>query len=113
MLPDVTPPPEYKRCALVGNSQRSLLHKSGKEIDSHDTVFRMNNGPTLGFEKYVGTKTTHRIVNNLWTKAYGASFITSRDFHLNGTPRCSCLEPTVRSFYNVVSELKIDDQTLT
>ena len=47
VLPDVAPPPEYKRCALVGNSQRNLIHEYGEEIDSHDTVFRMNNGPTL------------------------------------------------------------------
>lgn len=65
-------PPEYRRCALVGNSQRNLIHEYGEEIDSHDTVFRMNNGPTAGFEKFVGTRTTHRIINNQWAGLYGA-----------------------------------------
>jgi hypothetical protein len=65
-------PPEYRRCALVGNSQRNLIHEYGEEIDAHDTVFRMNNGPTAGFEKFVGTRTTHRIINNQWAGLYGA-----------------------------------------
>lgn len=65
-------PPEYRRCALVGNSQRSLIHEYGDEIDSHDTVFRMNNAPTNGYEKFVGKRTTHRIINNQWASQYGA-----------------------------------------
>lgn len=106
MLPDATPPPEYKRCALVGNSQRNLLRESGEEIDSHDTVFRMNNGPTLGFEKYVGTKTTHRIVNNLWTKAYGASVYNLARLPLEWNSTLLVSRTDGEEFYSVVSELK-------
>ena len=106
VLPDVAPPPEYKRCALVGNSQRNLIHEYGEEIDSHDTVFRMNNGPTLGFEKYVGTKTTHRIVNNLWTKAYGASVYNLARLPLEWNATLLVSRTDGEDFYNVVSELK-------
>ena len=79
-------PPEYRRCALVGNSQRNLIHEYGEEIDSHDTVFRMNNGPTAGFEKFVGSRTTHRIVNNQWAGLYGAPIHNLRRLPLVG--RC-------------------------
>jgi hypothetical protein len=36
---------------------------SGKEIDQHDMVLRFNSAPTHGFERLVGSKTTHRITN--------------------------------------------------
>lgn len=36
---------------------------SGSEIDSHDMVLRFNSAPTKGFERLVGSKTTHRITN--------------------------------------------------
>ena len=36
---------------------------SGNEIDQHDMVLRFNSAPTKGFEKLVGSKTTHRITN--------------------------------------------------
>ncbi len=35
----------------------------GSEIDQHDMVLRFNSAPTKGFEKLVGSKTTHRITN--------------------------------------------------
>ena len=106
ILPDANPPPEYKKCALVGNSQRNLIHEYGDEIDGHDTVFRMNNGPTLGFEKYVGSKTTHRVVNNLWTKAYGASVYNLARLPLEWNATLLVSRTDGEDFYNVVSELK-------
>ena len=33
----------------------------------HPAVVRLNNAPTVGFERYVGGKTTHRLLNGLWT----------------------------------------------
>ena len=36
---------------------------------------RLNNAPTLGFEPFVGSKTTHRLVNNQWTRSYGAGYM--------------------------------------
>ena len=67
----------------------------------------MNNGPTLlGFEKYVGTKTTHRIVNNLWTKAYGASVYNLARLPLEWNSTLLVSRTDGEEFYSVASELK-------
>lgn len=54
--------PQSKVC-LVGNSGLMLTKKWGGEIDNYDVVIRFNHAPTKGFEEYVGTKTTLRLVN--------------------------------------------------
>ena len=71
LLPESGEPPKlFGSCALVGNA-RSLLRKSyGKEIDRHDAVMRVNQGPTAGFERHVGSKTTFRLINHKWADAY-------------------------------------------
>ena len=56
-------------CAVIGNSG-TLLHVAlGHEIDAHDMVYRFNQAPTLGFEKYTGTRCTHESLNSAWAKA--------------------------------------------
>ncbi|XP_030643610.1 CMP-N-acetylneuraminate-beta-galactosamide-alpha-2,3-sialyltransferase 1-like [Chanos chanos] len=57
-----TEPDLCRTCAVVGNSGNLLGSHYGKLIDIHDFVFRMNKGPTKGFETDVGTKTTHRVI---------------------------------------------------
>jgi hypothetical protein len=52
-----------KSCAIVGNSGALLEQEYGDLIDSHDSVIRFNNAKIEGFEKHVGSKTTHRIMN--------------------------------------------------
>ena len=42
----------------------------GELIDDHDIVMRLNQAPSKRFEKYVGHKTTHRLLNAKWTQAY-------------------------------------------
>ena len=54
----------WKSCAVVGNGGSLLLRESGREIDAHDAVIRFNGGRTKGFERYVGSKTTVRLVNS-------------------------------------------------
>ena len=41
---------------VVGNSTALLKHEFGSEIDSFDTVIRINKAKTGGYEKNVGTK---------------------------------------------------------
>ncbi|XP_069032752.1 CMP-N-acetylneuraminate-beta-galactosamide-alpha-2,3-sialyltransferase 1-like [Embiotoca jacksoni] len=55
--------PELCRsCAVVGNSGNLRRSHYGHRIDTHDVVIRMNGGRVEGFEKDVGTKTTHRVM---------------------------------------------------
>nr|XP_019963592.1 PREDICTED: alpha-N-acetylgalactosaminide alpha-2,6-sialyltransferase 1-like [Paralichthys olivaceus] len=45
-------------CAVVGNSGILSGSQMGKEIDSHDYVFRMNGAAIKGYEEDVGNKTS-------------------------------------------------------
>eukprot|EP00238_Polyblepharides_amylifera_P012549 CAMPEP_0196585138 /NCGR_PEP_ID=MMETSP1081-20130531/49634_1 /TAXON_ID=36882 /ORGANISM="Pyramimonas amylifera, Strain CCMP720" /LENGTH=421 /DNA_ID=CAMNT_0041906591 /DNA_START=42 /DNA_END=1307 /DNA_ORIENTATION=- len=68
-LPDQDLKHHFERCAVVGNGGVLLDdHRNGAAIDGHDAVFRFNDGPTRGFEKFVGRKTTFRLINNAWTR---------------------------------------------
>ena len=40
--------------------------KSGESIDNHEIVLRYNNAPTKGYEEYVGTKYTFKLLNRKW-----------------------------------------------
>ncbi|XP_056598099.1 CMP-N-acetylneuraminate-beta-galactosamide-alpha-2,3-sialyltransferase 1-like [Triplophysa dalaica] len=55
-------PDRCRTCAVVGNSGNLLRSHYGPLIDSNDFVMRINKGPTEGFEKDVGSRTTHRIM---------------------------------------------------
>ncbi|TRZ02808.1 hypothetical protein DNTS_017689 [Danionella cerebrum] len=46
------------RCAVVGTGGILNNSRLGKEIDSHDYVFRMNGAITQGFEEDVGNRTS-------------------------------------------------------
>uniref|UniRef100_H2S783 alpha-N-acetylgalactosaminide alpha-2,6-sialyltransferase n=1 Tax=Takifugu rubripes TaxID=31033 RepID=H2S783_TAKRU len=50
---------ECIRCAVVGNGGILKDSKRGAEIDSHHYVFRTNGAVIKGFEKDVGSRTTH------------------------------------------------------
>uniref|UniRef100_A0A3B1IND1 ST3 beta-galactoside alpha-2,3-sialyltransferase 1 n=1 Tax=Astyanax mexicanus TaxID=7994 RepID=A0A3B1IND1_ASTMX len=67
LFPDEEPysdsgPDRCRLCALVGNSGNLEGSHYGPLIDAHDFVIRMNTGPTKGYEKDVGSKTTHRAI---------------------------------------------------
>ncbi|XP_026765710.3 CMP-N-acetylneuraminate-beta-galactosamide-alpha-2,3-sialyltransferase 1 [Pangasianodon hypophthalmus] len=53
-------PDRCRTCAVVGNSDNLIGSHYGLLIDAHDFIFRMNQGPTVGYERDVGLKTTHR-----------------------------------------------------
>ena len=57
-------------CAIVGNSGHLRLTQFARAIDSHDTVVRLNVAPVFGYHRRVGRKTTHRVLNKLWTRSY-------------------------------------------
>ena len=54
------------RILLIGSSSSVLDQELGSTIDDtriFDVVVRCNCAPSRGFEKHVGTRTTHRMVN--------------------------------------------------
>ncbi|XP_051728673.1 CMP-N-acetylneuraminate-beta-galactosamide-alpha-2,3-sialyltransferase 2 [Ctenopharyngodon idella] len=55
-------PSRCRTCAVVGNSGNLVGSFYGPLIDSHDFVMRMNKGPVEGYERDVGSRTTHRIM---------------------------------------------------
>lgn len=52
------------QCALVSSSGQMLGAGAGEEIDKIRCVIRMNNAPTQGYEKDVGSRTTVRVVSH-------------------------------------------------
>ncbi|XP_069559556.1 CMP-N-acetylneuraminate-beta-galactosamide-alpha-2,3-sialyltransferase 1-like [Brachyistius frenatus] len=62
--PQLTEPSPYlcRTCAVVGNSGNLMGSRYGPLIDFHDIVIRMNKARTKGFERDVGTKTTHHVM---------------------------------------------------
>jgi hypothetical protein len=85
----------YRTCAVVLNSGVLTTfgdRKQGERIDAHDAVFRVNQAPTKYFERFVGKKTTLRVLNRKWTQIFnqkmgkgflfadpaGASFVVTR-----------------------------------
>eukprot|EP00873_Tetraselmis_striata_P045962 jgi/Tetstr1/466226/TSEL_010783.t1 len=63
-------PGQWGSCAVVGNSGVLRLTEMNRAIDSHDTIFRINQAPTFGYSRRVGRKVTHRVLNRLWTRTY-------------------------------------------
>eukprot|EP00899_Mesostigma_viride_P005551 jgi/Mesvir1/14998/Mv14657-RA.1 len=49
-----------KTCAVVGSSEILLSCDVGQQIDAHDVVIRLNDAPTVGYERNVGSRTTLR-----------------------------------------------------
>ena len=112
----------WRTCALVGNSGHLLKMDYGKQIDANDVVVRINQAPTKGYEKYVGKKTTHRLLNRLWTIAYHDGSGINKIYRGGGWPlekgvtlisSRTAAENFVRLAYYVKDKLKRKDvQTL-
>ncbi|XP_076013237.1 CMP-N-acetylneuraminate-beta-galactosamide-alpha-2,3-sialyltransferase 1-like [Genypterus blacodes] len=55
-------PERCRTCSVVGNSGNLKGSQYGRLIDRSDLIIRMNQGPTVGFEEDVGTRTTHHFL---------------------------------------------------
>lgn len=55
-------PNRCRTCAVVGNSGNLIGSNYGPIIDSHNFVMRMNRAKTVGYERDVGSKTTHHFM---------------------------------------------------
>eukprot|EP00899_Mesostigma_viride_P027742 jgi/Mesvir1/8152/Mv12463-RA.1 len=78
VLPPTGAPPQLDSCALVGNAKGLLREPLGRDIDSHAAVIRINQAPAEGFESYVGSRTTHRLLNHKWASSYEAEALGMR-----------------------------------
>lgn len=69
-----------EKIALIGNSSKLLNNDYSELIDSHDWVIRFNQARVKGFENYVGSKTSIRMVNHhVFTGTTNASFFSKYD----------------------------------
>ena len=60
-----------KSIAIVGNAESLFKHSFGKEIDSHDTVVRINRSATICFtKKYRSLGKTHGIKTTVWAFSF-------------------------------------------
>ncbi|XP_072998614.1 sialyltransferase-like protein 4 isoform X2 [Typha latifolia] len=71
VLPEVPPyvPRQFGRCAVIGNSGDLLKTNFGEEIDGYDVVVRENGAPIQNYTKFVGRKSTFRLLNRGSAKA--------------------------------------------
>jgi hypothetical protein len=79
VLPETSPEIRHKSCALVGNSGILKRTVFGKSIDKHEAVMRVNQAPVKGYEKFVGSKITYRMLNNKWTTVYYEDGVANTD----------------------------------
>ena len=105
------------RRELRTSSQNGLLETNRR----NDVVVRINQAPTKGYEKFVGKKTTHRLLNRLWTIAYHDGSGINKIYRGGGWPlekgvtliSPPAAENFVRLAYYVKNKLKRKDvQTL-
>jgi hypothetical protein len=108
-LAEEWPAPKYESCALVGNSLRMLLDPNQSVlINRHDTVMRLNNAPTLGYEQFVGNYTSHRLINNKWGAAYGSPMTARASQRLPLEWNVSVMVSRMdhATFYNTIEQIK-------
>ncbi len=58
-------------CVIVGNSPLIKEYKKGEKINSFDFIVRLNDAPTRGYEKQVGSRTDLRVLNRTLQKEKG------------------------------------------
>lgn len=84
-LPDEQPQLRYKSCAVVGNSGSLLQRQDAPEIDRHEFVIRVNQGPVLpNYAINTGEKTSARFLNRKFTQLYGTAHKRLQDVEPGG-----------------------------
>ena len=68
VIPEEDVKVRYSSCAIVGNSGSMLNRDYGHDIDAHEVVYRFNQAPVKGYEKHVGSRSTHESLNGYWVK---------------------------------------------
>ena len=58
----------------------------GRQIDKHDFIVRINQAPTTNSKTNVGSKTSLRLINNLWTQTYAKANLKRSEKGASGTP---------------------------
>ena len=100
--------PPFGTCALVGNSGIMRAARFGKAIDSHEMVFRVNQGPTEKYEAHVGSRTTIRLLNKKWVVMYATKY-EGRKVFLPGEARNTtllCTRATSTDFDHLASVVR-------
>uniref|UniRef100_A0A673NG16 alpha-N-acetylgalactosaminide alpha-2,6-sialyltransferase n=1 Tax=Sinocyclocheilus rhinocerous TaxID=307959 RepID=A0A673NG16_9TELE len=72
------------RCAVVGSGGILSNSKMGKEIDSHDYVFRVNGAVTRGYEEDVGNRTSVYVHTAF---SLYASILTLKQYGFHNIPK--------------------------
>mmetsp|Transcript_30675 Transcript_30675/g.57767 ORF Transcript_30675/g.57767 Transcript_30675/m.57767 type:complete len:418 (+) Transcript_30675:254-1507(+) len=74
---------QFQSCAMVGNAGGLRWSSFGQAIDSHDVVLRLNQAPTnRQYRKFVGSKTTFRMMNRNSVSVYSTGAYMERAFPL-------------------------------
>ncbi len=103
---DVTRNFKFDSCAVVGNSGYLKLAQFGAAIDSHDVVVRLNQSPTKAFARWVGSKTSIRILNSLWSAHYGSGRFQAMNLPLEKNLTIVVSRTTGHAFDKIVDTMK-------
>ena len=78
----------HRDCAVVASGGTLQGAGLGKQIDEHEIVVRINQAPTWRSRRIVGSRTTHRLINNLWTQNYAKADLSKAisDISNSSTP---------------------------
>ena len=98
----------YRTCALVGNAGIARAAPFGESIDKHEAVLRINQGPSKGYEKIVGSKTTFRLLNKKWVSMYTSATEGRKVFLPSEAPNATILASRIsgRSFEHLASVVR-------
>jgi hypothetical protein len=69
---------QLSNSSIASGSLLFAEHELGLSIDAHNIVVRVNDAPTVGFERFVGSRTDIRIVRDLKYRVPGETKVLAR-----------------------------------